>query len=109
MCVCVCHALTYSDYPDARSGQELRRCRTSIRVITASSKSVDCVCVCVQLSKVVELLTNVISDTKGRIEKRQAQTYEEMLVRKHILLRTPLPLTPLNLHHTGSDSLHAVV
>ncbi len=27
-----------------------------------------------------ELLSTIISDTKGRVEKRQAQTYEEMMV-----------------------------
>jgi hypothetical protein len=33
-----------------------------------------------QVVKLCELLANVISDTKGRIERRQAQTYEEHLV-----------------------------
>lgn len=28
-----------------------------------------------------ELLVNVIADTKGKVEKKQAQTYEEMQVR----------------------------
>jgi hypothetical protein len=30
-------------------------------------------------TKLAELLANVISDTKARLEKKQAQTYEEML------------------------------
>lgn len=33
-----------------------------------------------QVGKMAETLVNVIADTKGRIEKRQAQTYEEMMV-----------------------------
>lgn len=32
-----------------------------------------------QVSRLVELLANIISDTRGRVEKKQAQTYEEML------------------------------
>lgn len=32
-----------------------------------------------QVARLAELLANVISDTKGRVEKKQAQTYEEML------------------------------
>eukprot|EP00878_Enallax_costatus_P015542 GHUV01016279.1.p1 GENE.GHUV01016279.1~~GHUV01016279.1.p1 ORF type:complete len:477 (+),score=184.94 GHUV01016279.1:401-1831(+) len=32
-----------------------------------------------QVTRLVELLANIISDTKGRVEKKQAQTYEEML------------------------------
>lgn len=31
------------------------------------------------MSRLAELLHNVISDTKGRVEKKQAQTYEELL------------------------------
>ncbi len=33
-----------------------------------------------QITKLLELLVNVLSDTQGRIEKRQAQTYEELMV-----------------------------
>eukprot|EP00887_Chlorella_sp_A99_P006821 scaffold2.g6821.t1 len=32
-----------------------------------------------KVAKLVEMLGSVVEDTKGRIEKRQAQTYEEML------------------------------
>ena len=32
-----------------------------------------------QVARLGELLANVVSDTRGRIEKKQAQTYEEML------------------------------
>jgi len=32
-----------------------------------------------QVARLDELLANVVSDTRGRIEKKQAQTYEEML------------------------------
>lgn len=32
------------------------------------------------MRKLAELLVNVIADTKGKVEKKQAQTYEEMQV-----------------------------
>eukprot|EP00879_Flechtneria_rotunda_P009192 GHRR01009625.1.p1 GENE.GHRR01009625.1~~GHRR01009625.1.p1 ORF type:complete len:514 (+),score=175.71 GHRR01009625.1:1274-2815(+) len=32
-----------------------------------------------QVRRLVELLANIISDTRGRVEKKQAQTYEELL------------------------------
>lgn len=32
-----------------------------------------------KVSRLSELLANVVSDTRGRVEKKQAQTYEEML------------------------------
>ncbi|KIY97134.1 Splicing factor 3A subunit 3 [Monoraphidium neglectum] len=32
-----------------------------------------------KVRRLAELLANVVSDTKGRVEKKQAQTYEEML------------------------------
>ncbi len=35
----------------------------------------------VKVRKMAELLVNVIADTKGKVEKKQAQTYEEMQVR----------------------------
>ena len=32
-----------------------------------------------KVSKLCDMLSSVIEDTKGRVEKRQAQTYEELL------------------------------
>lgn len=34
-----------------------------------------------QVRKFADELKDVVSDTKGRVEKKQAQTYEEMMVR----------------------------
>lgn len=34
-----------------------------------------------QLDRLCSLLSGVVADTKGRLEKKQAQTYEEMMVR----------------------------
>jgi len=34
-----------------------------------------------QVSQLCTLLSGVIADTKGKLEKKQAQTYEEMMVR----------------------------
>ncbi len=33
-----------------------------------------------KVSKLAEMLSTVVADTKGRVEKKQAQTYEEMQV-----------------------------
>jgi len=47
--------------------------------VAAKSKALAVAVMEAKITKLLELLVNVLSDTQGRIEKRQAQTYEELM------------------------------